>query len=556
MQQVGEKGPFQQRFNLLFNLVFTVFISMPYLNIVMAMAVPGHWCYVPGREHSNYTIDQWKELTIPRDATEDDGFSKCLMYNASSPVNPSPLPDGLAASANESVGGGSYGAGVVGCQNGWEYDKTWYTLTAPSQENWVCNDSIYVSNVFAFSRAGDVLGSFVFGQLGDSIGRRPVFFVTLLLLVVGRGLAVVTAGIYPLFLIMAVVGSVPSSAAFQSPFTVGMEVSAGDKRGHIAMLQCLGWTLGICAVPLLAWAFTHWVTLMLITTLPCVPFIFLHKKATKQPTTLHCQARAVACRLFTESPRWLASRGETGRCREVLEYIARVNGTQLPPETDAVLERIAGQREKSFGLASLFSSRRLAVVTVLISYSWFINSVTYYTLMLHVNSLSGNPFLNYLWQSLVELPGYIIGQWACDRYGRRWSQAVCFLLLTFAYLGLVGTVANVEYSLETTLLVVFAKFCVTITFYVIYLQCMEIYPTCGEYDARFPHAMMSVLAASGALACSFLPETLHQQLPETLADAHRFGTDQRYWQFRYRPRPSARDAPEKKPPHAHKEGVS
>ncbi|GLH06715.1 Protein of unknown function [Gryllus bimaculatus] len=78
----------------------------------------------------------------------------------------------------------------------------------------------------------------------------------------------------------------------------------------------------------------------------------------------------------------------------------------------------------------------------------------------------------------------------------------------------------------------------------------------GEYDARFPHAMMSVLAASGALACSFLPETLHQQLPETLADAHRFGTDQRYWQFRYRPRPSARDAPEKKPPHAHKEGVS
>lgn len=54
-----------------------------------------------------------------------------------------------------------------GCQFGWEYDRTWYTETAPSQEDWVCDKEIYVSNAFAFARIGDVFGTLIFGQLGD-----------------------------------------------------------------------------------------------------------------------------------------------------------------------------------------------------------------------------------------------------------------------------------------------------------------------------------------------------------------------------------------------------
>jgi hypothetical protein len=55
-----------------------------------------------------------------------------------------------------------------------------------------------------------------------SIGRRPIFFVTLFMLAVGRCLTVFTASSYPLFLTVTVLGSVSQSAAFQSPLVLGM----------------------------------------------------------------------------------------------------------------------------------------------------------------------------------------------------------------------------------------------------------------------------------------------------------------------------------------------
>ena len=69
------------------------------------------------------------------------------------------------------------------------------------------------------------------------IGRRPVFFVTLFMLAVGRCLIVFTASIYPLFLTVTVLGSVSQSAAFQSPLVLGMNTKCPKIRrlGHIKL---------------------------------------------------------------------------------------------------------------------------------------------------------------------------------------------------------------------------------------------------------------------------------------------------------------------------------
>lgn len=65
LSSVGDAGPFQMRYNILYNLIFVVFAAMPYFNIVLAMSIPEHWCLVPGRELTNYTQNEWKSLTIP-----------------------------------------------------------------------------------------------------------------------------------------------------------------------------------------------------------------------------------------------------------------------------------------------------------------------------------------------------------------------------------------------------------------------------------------------------------------------------------------------------------
>jgi hypothetical protein len=66
MDYIGTEGKFQSRFNYLYNMTLMVLVAMPALNIVLALTSPDHWCHVPGRNATNYTTSEWKELTIPK----------------------------------------------------------------------------------------------------------------------------------------------------------------------------------------------------------------------------------------------------------------------------------------------------------------------------------------------------------------------------------------------------------------------------------------------------------------------------------------------------------
>jgi hypothetical protein len=74
-------------------------------------------------------------------------------------------------------------------------------------------------------------------------------------------------------------------------------------------------------------------------------------------------------RTFPESPRWLAAKGKSKKCLEMLNYIAKKNGTTLPDDAEVKLKKLAGRKEKVFGVASLFTNRRLIRNTIFISLS-------------------------------------------------------------------------------------------------------------------------------------------------------------------------------------------
>ena len=57
---------------------------------------------------------------------------------------------------------------TISCVHGYDYDKTWYKRTTVSDEDWVCDRTLYQTNTFVFHRIGEVVGTFVFGQLGDT----------------------------------------------------------------------------------------------------------------------------------------------------------------------------------------------------------------------------------------------------------------------------------------------------------------------------------------------------------------------------------------------------
>lgn len=66
IEEIGNDAKFQNRFNFLYNFILVTFVTMPYLNIVLAMTVPDHWCHVPGREFTNYSMEEWKERSLPK----------------------------------------------------------------------------------------------------------------------------------------------------------------------------------------------------------------------------------------------------------------------------------------------------------------------------------------------------------------------------------------------------------------------------------------------------------------------------------------------------------
>lgn len=66
LQSIGNYGPFQRRFNYMYNIVFAIFAVLPCMNMILAMTIPQHWCHVPGRTNYNYTIDEWKDITLPK----------------------------------------------------------------------------------------------------------------------------------------------------------------------------------------------------------------------------------------------------------------------------------------------------------------------------------------------------------------------------------------------------------------------------------------------------------------------------------------------------------
>lgn len=56
----------------------------------------------------------------------------------------------------------------MSCVHGYDYDKTWYKRTVVSDNDWICDKSLHLTNTFAFHRIGEIAGAFFFGQLGDA----------------------------------------------------------------------------------------------------------------------------------------------------------------------------------------------------------------------------------------------------------------------------------------------------------------------------------------------------------------------------------------------------
>ncbi|XP_028159783.1 solute carrier family 22 member 7 isoform X1 [Ostrinia furnacalis] len=536
LNEVGQNGKFQIRFDIVYNLVFTALWATAYNSILLALVIIPHSCELPNRPENVSALD-WKSKYIPmvNDTTGKTVFSSCQIY-----VNPD--ENNVTKSCDV-----------------YSYNRTWYESTVSSENNWVCDDQIYVANVFAYSKIGEAVGSVLFGWFGDIYGRRLSYIVSLGLLVLGRVVSVFSSHLYIIFVIGCIIASFPSWTVVQSATVISMEISAPDRRSTIATLRTIGYSAGMCLMPLLYWWLRDWKTFMIVTTATQVPFLMLSWK-------------------ILESPRWLWVEGKTESCLKELNKIAKVNHTKLEDETKEEIFISKATSVQAIGPLSLFSGWRLAINTILQLYLWVSVSLSYIVLLLSSGEKTdANPFLEFAWQSMVELPATFAGAWLADNLGRRYAGATAYsvsalmwILMSFR---LYGTNTWLQEWWVGSTLIVVNRFASTVSYYVIYLFNMELYPTClrqsgmslgnvfssggsamgaylmhlGRLDARIPGAVLFVVALLGTGSTLLLPETLNATLPETIQDAREFGRRNRtkYGAIKLKTEPTRQNPSEK-----------
>ncbi|XP_031637594.1 carcinine transporter [Contarinia nasturtii] len=429
-----------------------------------------------------------------------------------------------------------------------EFDKQWYQSTIVSQEDWVCSKDMYQTNTFALNRIGEVIGTFFFGQLGDRFGRKIIFYVSVSSIVLGRVAMMFTTSHFTWFSIVSVFGSFCAISLFQSPFIIAMEISKPDDRANVAIIQNLAWTLGLCILPFIYWIVGDWFSFFVITSLPLLIFIFI-------PTYM------------IESPRWLANRGKLDKAAHYLNRIAKINKKSIHLTEKGLRTLIPNDEpEKIYGMLSLFSGFRLAKNTTILIICWMICTLAYFTLILYISQADGNPFLNFFIQSAIEAPAFFLGTYMANTLGRRWTNSFSFILASLFCIPTIILANYVEWEYIATCSVIVVKFWLAITFFVINLQAMETYPTClrqtglsigtigsniigilgpyivylgTKYDSRYPIMILFALCLIGSIAGLFLPETLYQKLPDSMAEARMFGADQKFWSLPKRSKESA-----------------
>lgn len=183
-------------------------------------------------------------------------------------------------------------------------------------------------------------------------------------------------------------------------------------------MQGVARSAGMCIMSLVFWGLHEWRTFMWVTSLPIAIFLCF-------PTYM------------IESPRWLATNGKWEKSASFLKRIANVNGTQHLNITGDYLKRTLPQQsnERVYGMASFFTGWRLAINTMLLVMCWWgsaiftfytiyrlnkmfsllriTSSLGYFILILYIAQLPGNPFLNFFWQSFVEIPSFFASRYLC-----------------------------------------------------------------------------------------------------------------------------------------------
>ncbi|XP_052811967.1 organic cation transporter protein-like [Mya arenaria] len=499
------------------------------LNPVFLLGIPEHRCAIPNCENDTFevqspthqeSIDEY----IPLSNTKGLKYDRCNILLPSG--NISMTTEG-ALLPNDSL--------REACSK-WVYDLSVFTDTFASEHNLVCDKEIQVANAEMIFYGGMLVGSLASGIFADVYGRKPVMYVSLVIMVISNiGLAWVHA--YWLFVIVEFILGASVIATFMPGYIISLELTSSSKRAWPGVISDFPYVLGLILMAVVAYIVREWFKLQLYTSLPGLLFLSYWW-------------------LIPESPRWLLTKGRVAEAKVIIEKAARWNKTVLPKQFFKSKCMDDMDTDKTASFLQLFSSKKMCKTTVIVFVNWTIVAMTYFGLALNSDNLAGNLYLNFGLSAAVEIPAYFLVIYLVDRIGRRWLFTGSMLV---GGLACASTVLAIEYEpgggdAIVVALAMLGKLFITAAYSTAHIHSAELFPTVirnagmggaslfaslgtmvapyivtegeqlgGIWGEAFPLVVFGALAFLTGILSLALPETLGKNLPETVEDGERFG---------------------------------
>ncbi|OQR75949.1 solute carrier family 22 member 6-like [Tropilaelaps mercedesae] len=525
LDMVGSFGRFQ------YFLIFYLCILVAPLRVIplsvhiFTLLEPPHWCRNPYLEARGYTQEQIKNYSIPLRHSDHNHHSKCNMYDFNWEVwDGSQIPDFNASSS------------VTSCQYGHSYDYAGVYPTIISENDWVCEDTYkaYIANSVFFAAMS--IGVLIIGHVGDIVGRVPVMFVTYVLAGITGIVTYFSGESFELFVVTRfIMGFVLLSISI-TPFVLAVEYVPKQRRMLVLSAFRFVYPVVGVIVPWIAYASGYWRTLQLLNVIPC------------------CIAAPLSY-FIPESSRWLISKGKLDQTKEILHKIARWNGHKLESNAFDALVIPSSDNKGQTSVLAIWRYPRLRRNVLLTLFIWLNSCLVYSAGQLYAAQVTPSPFLMTSATNGVDIVATAVAMPLADFWGRKSSMMLFYMFSAVAYF-VIGFIPY-EFTLMFVLLML-GRFALTMAYNVGYLYAAEVYPTeirsqtlsvrqafgslgkflssqivtLAYYGPFIPLFVLGIVSGSTALMTVPLPETLHQDLPETLDDGNTMNGENLLAQFR------------------------
>ncbi|CAG7691839.1 unnamed protein product [Allacma fusca] len=391
---------------------------------------------------------------------------------------------------------------------------------------------------------GAIVGGFIIGYLADNYGRVVALVTANVIGCLGGILSilpVVTSNFWA-YCFFRFLSGMAFDNCFTMIYILVLEYVGPSYRTLVANLSiAVFYTIGSLLVPGLFLLIRNWRWFGLATSLPMLLGL-------------------VAIFIVPESARWLLSKGRTKEATDILRKFAKMNKQEVDESIFVEFEEEAKKlyeeisQEKEVSLLDALKRPRILKNFILLVLIWAIIALLYDGHSRNVFNLGSNLFVMFAIASSLEFPADMLLVFTLDIIGRRWLAFGSLFISGF--FSLVSAFPQIATS--NSVLIIFAmvsRFWVNVAFNIGLQYAAEVLPTViraqgvnfihimgyvssivspfiasiGRTNISLSLSILGVLSLIAGVLALFLPETLGEDLPNTLEDGETFGSSQSFW---------------------------